>query len=133
MFTDCCGDNHGSTYCKQTMTTSLLEHGLNAKQILRLLFRKFRDLCNLRCISIIGLAFLIVQLLLLILYGHTRCEGEICVTESRNTSSFYSIFFWNWRKKGPLLPLCPTIPPGLCKYSKIIQKHDIQHVQRRDQ
>ncbi|XP_076074124.1 beta-1,4-N-acetylgalactosaminyltransferase bre-4-like isoform X2 [Mytilus galloprovincialis] len=103
------------------MTTSLLEHGLNglnAKQILRLLFRKFRDLCNLRCISIIGLAFLIVQFLLLILYGHTRCEGEICVTESRNTSSFYSIFFWNWRKKGPLLPLCPTIPPGLYGYIK---------------
>lgn len=101
------------------MTKILFKRHLSFNHYVCRRIYKVKDLVTFRCIPILGLTFIVVQLILLTFYGYVGCNSEICASDYRNASSFFRIFLWSrfYKKIVPTLPLCPPVPPDLRKYS----------------
>lgn len=97
------------------MTKILFNRHLIFNRYVRHGINKVRDLVTLRCIPILGLVFIVAQLILLTFYGYIGCNSDTCASDYRNGSSFFRIFLWSrfYKKLKPPLPLCPLIPPDL--------------------
>jgi hypothetical protein len=101
------------------MTKILFKRHLSFNHYVCRRIYKVKDLVTLRCIPILGLAFIVAQLMLLTFYGYVGCNSDTCASDYRNGSSFFRIFLWSrfCKKIKPTLPLCPSVPPDLRKYS----------------